>query len=315
MWSSQKARPQRVYIGEIGERQLTNKRLVNIGCGNRTHLDWVNLDLVSHLPDVIQHDLQTGLPFPDQTCDAVYHSHVLEHLSQEEGRKLITECWRVLKPGGILRVVVPDLENIARAYVNAIDDSERPNEEMQANLRWMRIELFDQMVRCHTGGEMQQFAREPGLKNRAFVESRVGDELFQTRQHVKRNKRQRRPIISMRRLRKRAKKMRHGLLLVAATLIAGRAGYRAFKEGLFRQSGEIHQWMYDRISLHELLEVVGFDQINVCLPNESGIASFVNFELDTTGGRVRKPDSLFMEAVKPPSAVHASDTELAPQAA
>jgi len=57
----------------------------------------------------VHHNLYYGIPLPDQSADFVYCSHFLEHLPPEVGRKLLEECRRVLKPSGVLRVIVPDL--------------------------------------------------------------------------------------------------------------------------------------------------------------------------------------------------------------
>ena len=68
-------------------------------------------------------------------------------------------------------------------------------------------------------------------------------------------------------------------------------------ETKFRSSGELHRWMYDRLSLGRLLREAGFARIKVCGPAESAIHGFADFGLDTDEkGVVRKPDSLFMEA-------------------
>ena len=73
-----------------------------------------------------------------------------------------------------------------------------------------------------------------------------------------------------------------------------------YQIGHFRQSGEIHQWMYDRYSLGMLLQKAGFVDIKVCKANESNIPNFNQYDLDVlSDGRVRKNDSLFMEAIKP----------------
>lgn len=68
---------------------------------------------------------------------------------------------------------------------------------------------------------------------------------------------------------------------------------------MFRQDGEIHRWMYDRFSLGRKLAEVGFVEIAPCRADQSAIERFAEFDLDTRDGRVRKPDSLFMEARKP----------------
>lgn len=73
----------------------------------------------------------------------------------------------------------------------------------------------------------------------------------------------------------------------------------AFQIGQFRLGGEIHQWMYDRYSLSELLKTVGFENITICSANESDIPDWDRYQLDIVNGEIRKPDSLFMEAQKP----------------
>ena len=94
---------------------------LNIGCGRRYHRAWTNLDLEANEPTVIRHDVTLGVPFDEGHFDAVYHSHVLEHLRPQQGRELITECYRVLKPGGLLRIVVPDLER----HINGCNQYQR----------------------------------------------------------------------------------------------------------------------------------------------------------------------------------------------
>ena len=64
----------------------------------------------------IHHDLVYGVPFPDQSVDVVYSSHFLEHLDPQSGRRLLQECLRVLKPGGLIRICVPDLEYAWELY-------------------------------------------------------------------------------------------------------------------------------------------------------------------------------------------------------
>lgn len=61
-------------------------------------------------------DLTKRLPYPSDTAEAIFSSHVLEHLFMDEVEYLISEMYRVLVPGGICRIVVPDLEKIVSLY-------------------------------------------------------------------------------------------------------------------------------------------------------------------------------------------------------
>ena len=93
------------------------KRMLNLGCGLRFHPDFINVDLHAFNEDVVSQDITGPLRFEDNAFDVVYHSHLLEHLSRQNGAKFLKECHRICKPGGVIRVVVPqyheNLLNIA----------------------------------------------------------------------------------------------------------------------------------------------------------------------------------------------------------
>jgi len=72
-------------------------------------------------PDIVVHDLRKPLPFQSARFTAVYASHLLEHLYLAEATQLLRECNRVLRPGGVLRVVVPDLRSIVMEYLAATE--------------------------------------------------------------------------------------------------------------------------------------------------------------------------------------------------
>ena len=266
-----------------------SKRLLNVGCGNRWHPDWVNVDLVSSSREVVQYDVSSGLPFPSNHFDAVYHSHVLEHLAPADGELLIAECFRVLKPGGVLRIVVPDLEQIARIYLQLLDQAASGDSLAAENYEWIKLELLDQMVRTTSGGLMGQYMSRPDLENRDFVQSRMGNEVAATA-----NREQSSPSLGS-----RLKQFKKLLCLKLAKKILGRELSGALDEAIFRSQGEIHRWMYDRFSLQKLARKNGFAQSRICSAFESEIEDFQRFQLDAIGMKVRKPDSLFMEFYKP----------------
>jgi predicted SAM-dependent methyltransferase len=66
-------------------------------------------------------DVSRGIKLPNGSCEAVFSSHVLEHLYVDDGKRLIVEIYRVLAPGGVCRTVVPDLQKIV-----ALFDHEKP---------------------------------------------------------------------------------------------------------------------------------------------------------------------------------------------
>jgi predicted SAM-dependent methyltransferase len=70
-------------------------------------------------PDKVEYgDIVKGLPIDNESCDGIYCSHVLEHLSLEEFRVALKNTNKYLKPGGIFRLVLPDLEYSIKNYIN-----------------------------------------------------------------------------------------------------------------------------------------------------------------------------------------------------
>lgn len=89
---------------------------VNIGCGHTQFPGWVNVDgNFMHRPDMWL-DVRRGLPFRPKCVRVVYASHFFEHLYLDELRALLTECRRVLREDGGLRVAVPNLSSAVEAY-------------------------------------------------------------------------------------------------------------------------------------------------------------------------------------------------------
>jgi predicted SAM-dependent methyltransferase len=88
---------------------------LNIGCGWRNFGDnWDHID-GGNYPHVNAHDI-TKLDYLDNSVDIIYASHVFEYFDRAEGLEVLREWFRVLRPGGILRIAVPDFEIISRLY-------------------------------------------------------------------------------------------------------------------------------------------------------------------------------------------------------
>lgn len=113
-------------------------RYTQFGCGLCAPTQWLNLDSspllrlqklpflgnlapsgpFGRFPTNVQYgDVVQGLAIPNESVELLYCSHVLEHLSLADLRRALRECHRILKPQGIFRLVVPDLEFFARQYV------------------------------------------------------------------------------------------------------------------------------------------------------------------------------------------------------
>jgi len=117
---------------------------VQYGCAFSAPEGWVNFDssptvrferlpLVGSIytknrtrfpPTVRYGDVVAGLPVETGSCRGVYASHVLEHLCLDDCRTALLETFRILAPGGVFRLVVPDLHLYASRYVTAVNAGE-----------------------------------------------------------------------------------------------------------------------------------------------------------------------------------------------
>ncbi len=157
------------------------KLKLNIGCGLTAPLGWVNIDCSLNarlakwpwcrrilkafkiippakagIPwprNIYVHDVRKNLPFPNNSVEAVYCSHFLEHLSKKDAFSFINECCRALIPGGIIRIIVPDLGLYIEQYmkrVNAKDKEalikELPSERFLENLGILNKESADENI-------------------------------------------------------------------------------------------------------------------------------------------------------------------------
>jgi len=110
---------------------------LNLGCGGVAPPDWINVDYAIGArlrkipvigpisrrflrcdwnPSIVLHDLRTRFPWADASVDYVYSSHSLEHLTRASGEGFMRETFRVLRAGGIVRIVVPDLQRAVERY-------------------------------------------------------------------------------------------------------------------------------------------------------------------------------------------------------
>jgi SAM-dependent methyltransferase len=126
---------------------------VQYGCGQSSPDGWINFDASPTLrlqrlpfigrlfkrgtavfPAAVRYgDIVRGLPIPDGSVQGIYASHVLEHLSYAEFWTALDHTFRLLAPGGIFRLVVPDLKIRAQQYIERIEAG-----QAEANAWFMR---------------------------------------------------------------------------------------------------------------------------------------------------------------------------------
>ncbi len=283
-------------------------KYVNLGCGQRFQSGWTNIDYTSSAAGVMGHDLSKGIPLPDESSQLVYLSHLLEHFPRKDAGVFLKECHRVLEAGGIIRVVVPDLEAIAQTYLEALNKAAAGESNWDAHYEWMMIEMYDQAVRNNGGGLMAEYLRQKDIANEEFVFKRCGFEARKLRQAARRDtsvddgsdvKTRSQTESFVHKISDRIKLIPLSLRELLLIKLLGKE-YHALNIGRFRLSGEIHQWMYDRYSLRYLLGSCGFVKITQRSAFESYLPDWTSQNLDTDpDGTVYKPDSLYMEAIKP----------------
>jgi predicted SAM-dependent methyltransferase len=109
-----------VYIHKVWKLKKQKNLLINLGCGPYgKEYGWINLDLFPIQHVYIRADCRKELFFSNNSCLGVYIEMFLEHVDPfDELPFLLKECYRVLMPKGVLRIIVPDAEKFINAYVN-----------------------------------------------------------------------------------------------------------------------------------------------------------------------------------------------------
>ncbi len=88
---------------------------LHLGCGSKFIPGFIHVDVIAG--DHIHHQGSVcELPYPDCSVELIYASHVLEHFGRFEMHDVLREWYRVLAPGGILRLAVPDFAACAKIY-------------------------------------------------------------------------------------------------------------------------------------------------------------------------------------------------------
>jgi SAM-dependent methyltransferase len=183
-------------------------KILNLGCGTKAsanpdviNIDWSvylilkkNRVLRSIIPlfvkgqrlgrfnslpgNIMYYNLTKRLPFSSNTIDVVYHSHLLEHFDPWIAEKFLLEIRRVLKPGGIQRIVVPDLEQACKAYLAHLSLCEGDPEEAGNHDRFVAA-IIEQCVRRQPYGASQQKPFNRYIENMLLGDARRRGETHQ----------------------------------------------------------------------------------------------------------------------------------------
>jgi predicted SAM-dependent methyltransferase len=100
---------------------------LNIACNSELHRSSKTTKILSGKPHAVkerpstyflQHDLRNGIPAASDSLQVIYHSHLFEHLTYDEGIAFLSECHRCLAAGGLMRFALPDFELWCANYVS-----------------------------------------------------------------------------------------------------------------------------------------------------------------------------------------------------
>lgn len=116
------------------------KRGLQIGSGHNDLEGWLNTEYNPFHPGQVFLDATEQYPMPDDSFDYVYSEHMIEHIPWRAGQAMLRQCFRVLKPGGTIRISTPNLANICslsttqpdarqRNYIKQASDKHCPDNE------------------------------------------------------------------------------------------------------------------------------------------------------------------------------------------
>jgi predicted SAM-dependent methyltransferase len=90
----------------------TNLRCLRIGCGLHVDEGWLCTDFNVTVPGAVYLDATRPFPIPTATFDAVACEHMIEHIPLADAKKLLSECRRILRTGGTMRLSTPNIDTV-----------------------------------------------------------------------------------------------------------------------------------------------------------------------------------------------------------
>ena len=91
---------------------------LHIGCGSHVLDGWLNTDIFPEDERIRFLDATMPFPYEEETFKYIFCEHMFEHVPYVGGRNMLNECYRVLKPGGVLRMTMPTLNFLVNIYLN-----------------------------------------------------------------------------------------------------------------------------------------------------------------------------------------------------
>lgn len=265
---------------------------LNIACGNSFVEGWVNLDFSPSSSAVRKANLLAPLPFENNSVDVIYCSHFIEHIPRAMVMGFLAECFRILIPGGRIRLVCPDLEELSQTYLN-----ERKSEQ-HTKADFLMLEMLDQCIRTSSGGELMKYYESlessPELHTEmiAYVKARTGHVIHAADCNI--------PNKWLRLLDARLLLMKLQQIYCKTVILLLPKAFRLQNVSL-SSVGERHTWIYDFHSLNQALLKAGFEQVKKLTAQTSNITDFPfsPLDIDSDGTPRKGAESMYVEALKP----------------
>ena len=124
-----------ILINQYIKNNLCKK--LHIGCQATPIESWLNVDLLPLTKEIVIMDATKPFCFENNTFDFIFSEHMLEHISFKEGNFMLSECSRVLKNGGKLRLSTPDLNFLINIYLF-------PNSDIHLKYREFSVKYLEE---------------------------------------------------------------------------------------------------------------------------------------------------------------------------
>ena len=146
-----------VPLGAVREGGATREVKLNFGCFiDCFYFSWINLDVLDLHAFTKQNaylfqwcDARQPLKFPDNSVDVIFSSHFLEHLTKAECDRFLKECYRIMRPGAYIRIVVPDAEKLCWYYQTKKADYFAPVSPGVENSKYEADKLWEILLAGH----------------------------------------------------------------------------------------------------------------------------------------------------------------------
>ena len=272
-------------------------KYLNIACGNTfiKNKNWTNIDFSSNDKSIKKVNILKGLAFESNTFDVVYSSHFVEHIPNDQLPSFLKECKRVLKPGGIIRIVTPDFNFLCSEYLKNYQNNYFKKSD------FINALMIDQCVRRKRGGLLQKQLEEilngDDEEFKKYVLEIIGNESMNFVNKLQ----------SKRGLNIFFKRILSNPYLIFDAIDLARNHFLSlfFSKGFrdqnisFAAKGEKHTWLYDFESLKNQLDRLNFKKIEKKTYCSSHFTENIFKDLDEFEGRPRKgTHQFFLEALK-----------------